>query len=114
MRSHASEEIDRIGVLCAGLVEALLVFKEVDRAYRAEDDLFDAWLEERRGTWWRYKKGVEKAYPNWTEWKAMEIAMVAARSKAAKAFNDIGRAVDPDEFCGELVEEFEVPPGDDH
>ena len=112
MNAHTSEEIARIEELCAELVKALRVFKSVDKAYMEEYERFDDWLEERRGTWWRYKEGVEKAYPGWTEWKAMEIAMVAARAKAAKVFNDIGRAVDPDEFCGELVEGFEVPSGD--
>ena len=114
MQSHESTEIDRIEELCGELVKSLRVFKEADEAYAEEEEQFDNWLEERRGTWYRFKEGIEKAYPRWTRHKAMEIVKAQARSKAAKAFNDIGRAVDPDEFVGELMEEFELPGDDDH
>ena len=107
MHPLASEEIDRIEGLCAALVAALRAVKTAEDAFEPEETLYDDWLGDHLGEWWRVKPGIEDAYPRWHQWRAVDLALKRAIRKAAKAFNDVGRAVDPDEFVGELPEEWE-------
>ena len=114
MHALSEREIARIDKLCAALPTALRVMTADEEAFIAEDDLFSEWLDGRLSQWWKTKPGIEDAYPRYAEWKAAKRLAAASRSAAAKTFNDIGRAADPDEFVGELIDEFEGPDDDDH
>lgn len=107
MHGHTSEQIAEVERLSQVLLADLGGLKAAEEAYEAEDALFDDWIDDQHGKWWRVKEGIETAYPRWKAWHSLDIASKRAKAKAAKTFNELGRAVDPDEFTGELIEEWE-------